>query len=153
MRLLLFLALCPAVAAVAAEPPARAEPAATARWDRVTVPPSKTSIYVGSVTLTMPEFTRRDEGYESSYTARVIPYFFFNESGRIRIEFSAVQLERLARGEVVEFTGAGRRDDGTERRVEGKATPADARSGKLKVRVFVSKSTELIFNTTYRFED
>ena len=33
----------------------------------------------------------------------------------------------------------------------GIATPADARSGKIKVRVFVSKRIELIFNTSYRF--
>ena len=43
------------------------------------------------------------------------------------------------------------RDDGAERRLEGTATPTDATSGKLKVRVFVSKRIELIFNTTYRF--
>ena len=43
--------------------------------------------------------------------------------------------------------------DGTERPVEGKATPTDARSGKIKVRVFVSKRIELIFNTTYVFPD
>jgi hypothetical protein len=43
------------------------------------------------------------------------------------------------------------RSDGVERRVEGKATPVDATSGKIKVRVFVSKRIELIFNTTYRF--
>ncbi len=126
-------------------------PADLARYEHVSVAPTKTSVYVGTVTMTMPGFVRHDGVYESAYTAKVFPYFFFNEAGRIRVEFSDAQLQQLARGEPVEFTGRGVRDDGVERRVEGKATPADATSGKLKVRVFVSKRTELIFNTTYRF--
>ena len=54
-------------------------------------------------------------------------------------------------GEAVEFTGCAVRADGTVRRVEGKATPADAAGGKIKVRVFVTQKIELIFNTTFRF--
>ena len=45
------------------------------------------------------------------------------------------------------------REDGAERRVEGKATPINRAAGKIKVRVFYSKRIELIFNTTYRFPD
>ena len=41
-------------------------------------------------------------------------------------------------------------DDGEERHIEGRAVPADANTGKIKVRVFVSKRIQLIFNTTYR---
>ena len=60
-------------------------------------------------------------------------------------------LARLAKGEAVDFKGEGRSEDGETRRVEGKATPADPVSGKLKIRIFVSAKIELIFNTTYRF--
>jgi hypothetical protein len=128
-----------------------AEPVPPGGYDRVEVAPSKTSIYIGVVTMTTPAFVRKDGAYETTYTAKVFPYFFYNEAGRLTIEMSAEQLAALARGEPVEFKGRGVRDDGTERRVEGKATPADAKSGKLKVRVFVSKKVELIFNTTYKF--
>ena len=121
-------------------------------FDRVIVAPAKTSIYVGSVSMTMPVLARRDGAYESSYTATVFPLFFYNETGRLTVEISAAQLEQLARGEAIDFKGRAVRDDGAERRVEGRATPADAVSGKLKVRVFYSKRIELIFNTTYRFE-
>lgn len=127
-------------------------PTPLSRFDKVSVAATKTSIYVGSVTMTMPEFVRKNGVYEAAYTAKVIPYFWLNEDGRLQIEFSDDQLRRLERGEVVEFKGQGLRSDGVARRVEGKASPADATTGKLKVRVFVTKRTELIFNTTYRFE-
>ena len=121
------------------------------RYDHVAIAPSKTSIYVGTVTMTTPAFSRRNGVYESSYTAKVFPYFFSNEAGTLSVEMSDDQLRQLERGQPVDFKGRGVRTDGVERRIEGRATPADATSGKLKVRVFVTKRTELIFNTTYRF--
>ncbi len=122
-----------------------------APYTRVEVAPTRTSIYIGTVSMTMPPFTRSGEGFESNYVASVFPYFFYNESGSLRIEFSDAAVSQLARGEPVDFTGRATRTDGAERRIEGRATPADARSGKLKVRVFYSRRIELIFNTTYRF--
>jgi hypothetical protein len=121
------------------------------RFATVAIEPAKTSIYIGSVTMTMPTFHRFGARYESSYVAKVFPYFFYNEKGTLGIEFTDAQLAQLERGERVEFTGQARSDTGEDRRIEGHATPADAGSGKIKVRVFVSKKIELIFNTTYRF--
>jgi len=117
----------------------------------VSIEPAKTSIYIGSVAMTMPTFRRASTRYESSYTAKVFPYFFYNERGTLAIDFSDEQLARLARGERVEFHGQARSESGEDRRIEGHATPADRQSGKIKVRVFVSKKIELIFNTAYRF--
>ena len=125
--------------------------AAPADRQTVLIEPAKTSIYIGSVTLTMPPFSRVQDRYESTYAAKVFPYFFYNEHGRLSITFTDEQLDRLARGERVEFKGAGLSSDGEDRRIEGAATPSDVTSGKIKVRVFVSKKIELIFNTTYRF--
>src|SRR3954470_4301662 len=118
---------------------ADATPDPLARYARVEVAPAKTSVYVGTVTMTMPPFVRHAGSYETDYAAKVFPYFFLNETGRITVEFSDEQLRQLERGQAVEFKGHGARADGVERRVEGKATPADATSGKIKVRVFVSK--------------
>ena len=117
----------------------------------VEIAPAKTSIYIGSVTLTMPTFQRIGARYESSYVARVFPYFFYNERGTLAIDFTAEQLTRLDRGERVDFQGRARSESGEPRRIEGHATPTDATSGKIKVRVFVTEKIELIFNTTYRF--
>jgi len=121
------------------------------RYARVEIAPTKTSIYIGTVSMTMPTFTRANGTYESTYVAKVFPFFFSSEKGRLGIEVSDEQLQKLARGEAIEFTGKAVNTSGEERRIEGKATPADGNSGKLKVRVFVSKKIELIFNTTYRF--
>jgi hypothetical protein len=122
-------------------------------YARVLVSPTKTSIYVGSVSMTMPTFVRASGIYETTYAAKVFPYFFYNEHGTLQVEISDAALRQLEHGEPIEFQGRAVRTDGAERRVEGKATPTDMVSGKLKVRVFYSKRIELIFNTTYRFPD
>jgi hypothetical protein len=140
----LFLTLCFCGTLSAAEAP-------LSRYEKVDVATAKTSIYVGTVTMAMPTFVRQNGVYETRYTAKVFPYFFYNEAGKLSVEIGNDLLRQLERGEPIEFKGRAVRDDGAERRVEGKATPTDATTGKLKVRVFVSKHTELIFNTTYRF--
>ena len=125
--------------------------ASVADYSRVTVAPTKTSIYVGTVSMTMPTFTRNNDSFESTYSAKVFPYFFYNEAGRLTVDISSAALRQLEQGEPIEFKGRAIRNDGAERRVEGKATPIDSATGKLKVRVFYSKRIELIFNTTYQF--
>ena len=69
----------------------------------------------------------------------------------IAIAVPDADLGRLLAGEAVDFTGSARNGQGEERAVSGRATPVDARHGRLKVRVRVSPRIELIFNTTYRF--
>jgi hypothetical protein len=122
-----------------------------ARYNKAAVEPVKTSIYVGYVKLTTPVFTRTPAGYVSDYDASVFPFFFWSEHGRMTIEANDDDLRRLARGETVQFKGHAENSDGEARQVEGRAVPEDATRGKLKVRVFVSKRIQLIFNTTYRF--
>ncbi len=121
------------------------------RYDRVEIAPTKTSIYVGSVTMTMPVFVRRNGAYTSTYTAKVFPYFFYNDKGRLSITVTDEMLRRLEKGEPIIFEGEGVSTGGDRRRIEGRAVPIDGRSGRIKVRVFVSRRIQLIFNTTYRF--
>lgn len=103
--------------------------------------------------MELPAFERRDGGFESTYVARVFPFVFYNEQGRIRVEFTDAMLSALDAGEAVDFTGLATRLDGAVRPVEGRATPGAAGSGagKLKIRVHYSRRIELIFNTTYTF--
>lgn len=124
-----------------------------AAYDEVVIAPTKTSIYVGSVSMTMPAFVRKNGAYEATYAAKVFPYFFSSEKGSMSIALPDESLRKLEKGETVEFTGHAVNSEGEERRIEGKATPADALTGKIKVRVYVSKRIELIFNTTYRFPE
>jgi len=116
-----------------------------------TVEPARTSIYVGRVTLETAPFRRIGERYESTYSARVFPFFFYSEQGRIAIDLSDDDLRRLTAGEPVAFSGRAESDDGDLRRVEGRAAPSDADSGTLKVRIHVSPRIELVFDTRYRF--
>src|SRR5688572_10872849 len=48
------------------------------RFGRVEIAPTKTSIYVGSVSMMMPTFIRRANSFESTYVAKVFPFFFSN---------------------------------------------------------------------------
>ena len=139
----------PALALLLLLAPVRAAAALPARAE---VEPAWTSIYVGAVTLRTTGFTRGTDGaFHAAYTARVIPYFPANEEGVIAIAVPDADLGRLLAGEAVDFTGSARNGQGEERAVSGRATPVDARHGRLKVRVRVSPRIELIFNTTYRF--
>jgi hypothetical protein len=120
------------------------------RYDLVAIAPTSTSIYVGSVSMVLTPFVRRNGVYQSHYIAKVFPYFFWGEQGWIAIEMPDETLRQLAKGQAVQFKGRGMNSDGEERHIEGRAVPADANSGKIKVRVFISKRIQLIFNTTYR---
>ena len=123
-------------------------------YDTVSIDTVKTSIYIGSVTLTMPTFKRTGSTYASTYRAKVFPYFFHNEKGELWVEFTEDQLARLERGERVNFTGHAENSDKEPRKIEGHATPTapGSKTGKIKVRVWVSPKIELIFNSTYKFE-
>jgi hypothetical protein len=143
--------LCFCLAVMAAGRSARGAELPLDRFARVDIAPTKTSIYIGSITMTMPTFVRENGTYSAPYHAKVFPYFFLGERGRLSIDVSDEMLRRLERGEPVEFTGRGVSSEGEPRRVEGRSVPTDATSGKIKVRVFVSKKIQLVFNTTYRF--
>lgn len=138
--LLLLGAVAPLGAAASAPLPAR-----------VNVSPMKTSIYVGSVRLTAGPFVRDGERFSTTYEAKVVPWFFWSETGQITIKLPLAELTRLASGQTVEFTGEAANHKNKPRQVTGRAQPADAVSGKIKVRI-LADGYELIFNGSYRFE-
>lgn len=121
-----------------------------ALYDHVVIASAKSSIYVGTLTLSLSPAHRENAAYECTYTAKVFPYFFMSESGRLHLDAPDESLRRLARGETVEFRGTGASDSGEKRRFEGQAFPASATAGRLKVRVFVSKRISFAFDTTYQ---
>ena len=128
----------------------RAEPGtATVEWGTVAIESMKTSIYIGNVTLTTSEFTRNGEHYTATYDARVWPWAFWNETGRITIKLPVADIERLKRGERIEFTGEAANHKNKPRHVTGRADRTGEGTGKIKVRIGVD-DTELIFNGTYR---
>jgi hypothetical protein len=116
----------------------------------VTVAPMKTSIYVGSVRLNTGVFTWQGEGFATTYEAKVVPWIFWGETGNIVVKLSQADLVRLTRGETIEFTGDATNHKNKPRSVTGRAQPATASTGKIKVRI-MADGIELIFNSTYEF--
>ena len=141
-----------AAIALAAAMPARGADDGLAQFNVVAIKPTTSSIYIASVTMTMPPFVRHDAVFSSTYSARVFPYFFWSESGRIWIVVPGDKLRRVAQGEPVDFTGRGINEDGDERRIEGSATPTGPSRGKIRVRVHVTKRIFLTFDTTYELQ-
>lgn len=151
--LVILAALAPGPRMDGAGTPAAAAAAFAGRPARALVDPTKTSIYLGSVRLTLSPLQYRDGAFAADYAARVVPFFFFNEKGRLTIAFPDEQIRQLLRGETVYFQGQARNSAGRQRRIEGRAVPEGpgAAGGRIKVRVHVGK-VELIFNSTYRLE-
>ena len=128
----------------------RAQPAtATIEWSTVAIESMKTSIYIGNVTLTTSEFKRDGDQYTATYEARVWPWVFWSETGRITIRLPAADIERLERGERVEFVGDAANHKSKPRHITGRADRTSDGAGKIKVRIGVD-DTELIFNGIYR---
>lgn len=151
LRLLLVAASLIAPAAAAPPPPSPAPaPAPTPAVVTVAVEPARTSIYVGTVSLTMPTFVRRGSWFEATYDCKVFPYFFANEHGTLRIEVPDADLHALQHGQAIDFRGEARSHRDAGRTVEGRATPETPTEGRIKVRVKVTRRIELIFNTNYR---
>ena len=127
-----------------------APPSVATGWERVEIAPLKTSIYVGTVTLSTKTFARSGSTLSTTYEAKVFPWFFWGETGRITITLADADLVHLAKGETAEFTGEAFNHKHKPRKVTGRAQPVDATSGKIKVRI-MADGVELIFNGTYRF--
>lgn len=118
----------------------------------IEVPAVKTWIYVGSVTITLaPLLLAPDGSYHARYDAKVFPFFSYNEAGKCGFAAPPDTPAKLARGEAIDFEGWGETDAGARRRFTARATPTDTRTGKFKVRIYVSPKIVLVFNSTYTF--
>src|ERR1017187_9372840 len=93
--------------ALSAAAPVRSADDDLARFNLIDIKPTTSSLFIATVTMTMPPFARRDTVFSSTYSARVFPYFFWSESGRIWIVVPAEKIRRAALGEPVDFTGHG----------------------------------------------
>ena len=146
--------LCPVIFAllfgVLAPLSAAAPAAAVTGWDLVNIPPMKTSLLIGSVTLTTEPFVRSGSTLASTYQVKVWPWFFWSESGRITISLTDANLASMAKSETSEFTGEAANHRNKPRQVTGRTQPTDGSSGKFKIRI-KADGYELVFNGTYRF--
>jgi hypothetical protein len=100
--------------------------------------------------LSASRFIRHDQTYSADYQAKVFPYFFFNEGGRLFIEVPDSALREIADGRSFDFVGRAIRRDGRVRRVTGRVTPTSPTAGNLKVRLIVNRYLTLVFDSTYQ---
>ena len=128
----------------------RGDDASLEPYSAVDVAPVSTWVYIANVTLAVGRFVRHGDTFTTTYTAKVFPYFFYNEKGGLRITVPDATLRHLAAGRPFEFTGSAVRNDGKERPVDGRVTPLDAASGRIRVRLIYSRHVSVVFETTYR---
>jgi hypothetical protein len=144
--------LAPLGVAVALAAPLSGADPSLSPFNIVDIKPAVTSVIVATVTMTMAPFARKNVVYSSTYSAKVFPYFFYNEKGRIWITVSDDDLRRAAKGGSVDFTGHALSEAGDERRVEGHATPTGPLAGKVRVKVYVTRRISLIYDTVYELK-
>lgn len=120
----------------------------------VEIPAMRTSIYIGSVTLTVSPLVRTATtlDFSADYRAQVIPWLFWSETGTITLRPQQSDLERLLDGETIEVSGSATNHKGKGRSVSARIQPTDATDGAIKVRIDAG-GTKLIFNGQYHFAD
>jgi hypothetical protein len=144
--------IAPLCAAIALASPLRALEPAYSPFQVVSIKPAVTSVIVATVTMSMPDFGRKGEVYSSTYYAKVFPYFFYNEKGRIWIKVTDADIRRASAGQPVDFSGQAINEAGEKRRVEGHAVPTGPLTGKIRVKVYVTRRISLNYDTTYELK-
>jgi hypothetical protein len=119
------------------------------RDSTIIVAPAKTSIYVGHLAVLPGPFTWNGTGFEANLTVTLEPYGFHDEA-KVHIQVGDDELERLQRGETIDFKGRVVRENGQTRRLTGRAVPSGPTAGKLDIRVFLSSQITVSFATTYQ---
>ena len=104
--------IAPFVLALLAGVPLRGADDSLARYAVVDIKTSVASLYIASVTMTMPPFVRKNSVFSSTYSAKVFPYFFWSEKGRIWIIVPETDLHRVSLGQAVDFVGHALSDSG-----------------------------------------
>lgn len=154
----IFAACSVAAASIAAQPaiiPSQAVvggKAAMKRFARVEVPPLRSSFFLGIVSLVPGVFERTGASYHAAYRASILG-FFYREHGTVEIDIADDSLLSLKPGTRLAFTGRAKANDGGVRRISGFAEANDAASGRIQIRIAVTKSIELSFVGPYRFKE
>ncbi|TVR45351.1 MAG: hypothetical protein EA425_18275 [Puniceicoccaceae bacterium] len=142
---LLALGLACATAAAGGSAPPPPDPA---DWV-ATVEPASTRAALARVDFTVEALRWAEDRFSAPYTVRVVPFFFFNERGTIRIDFDRDAFARLRDGEAISFTGTATNHRDTEHRVTGEVVPEADERGTVHLSIR-AHGVSLSFTTPYR---
>ena len=117
------------------------------------IDPGTTSIPLGHARLSVDPLVRAPgkDGLSAAYKVDITPFTFKSEAGQFSVAISDADLQRLAGGATIHFTGQAVSQDGSNTStVDGRATPAaeGGDGGALRIQVD-GKKGKLVFHTTY----
>jgi hypothetical protein len=116
---------------------------------RMFVDPSSTNVSLGKVSLTVNPLTHKGMYYLGGYQIKVVPYYFKNEAGTLKMEASEDSVQKLAQGIKMKFTGkATNTKTGLQKSITGIATPSTNNRGSAVFTV-ITEHGLMVFNTTY----
>ncbi len=125
---------------------------AEAAGRRMFVEPSSTTVAKGKVSLTVQPLTRAGDFFVGGYEIKVVPYFFKNEKGGLKLKASDETVAKLKGGQPVKFTGtATNAKNGKVKVVTGRATPSDKDEGSVTFSV-QTENGQMEFETTYQWK-
>ncbi len=117
---------------------------------KLVIEPSATTTSMAKCELTVGVLECKNQVLNGSYAIKVIPFSFKNDHGSLALAMSDENAQKMARGEIIEFTGvATSAKDGKTKTIKGKTKPATDQAGAVSF-VVTTQDGDLLFNSAYQ---
>jgi hypothetical protein len=118
---------------------------------RMYIEPSSTTVSLGKASLIVTPLTRTGHFYVGDYQLKVVPYFFKNENGTLKLDAPDDVVRKLLGGTSVKFTGKATNNKNFKVKViTGEAMPSTNDKGRLLFSVETDNG-KMQFKTSYHF--
>ena len=127
-------------------------PITTAPFNRrLLVDPSSVSVSLGKARLIVSPLILKGKFCVGDYRLKVVPYFYKNEKGTLKLNAPADTVNNLLKGIPVKFTGtATNNKDQKINNIVGKAFPITKERGSVSFSI-ATENGLMVFNTSYHF--
>ncbi len=117
---------------------------------KLLIEPSATTTSMAKCELTVGTLECKNQALSGSYAIKVIPFAFKNDHGVLTLAMSDENAQKMARGEVIEFSGvATSAKDGKTKAIKGKTKPDSNEKGAVNF-VVTTPDGDLVFNSSYQ---
>jgi|GEM_PF-603774 hypothetical protein len=117
--------------------------------NRLDVAPISKWFHLAQVTLTPASFVKNKDTFTASYSAQVIPFSYYNETGILNIPVSESDLVKFLNQKTFSFKGNAIREGSKTRLIKGEVIPKTASSGIIHIKIYYNRLITLTFDTTY----